>query len=88
MIPIELHLRFRVHAHASAAIINFCASVDAQTLQPYLDPIVEGLTLMLKVNSKRYVQEQAITTLAMVADASADGFRKARQYIQLGCMIC
>lgn len=69
-----------MHAHASAAIINFCASVDGQTLQPYLDPVVEGLTLMLKVNTKRYVQEQAITTLAMVADASADGFRKASRF--------
>lgn len=35
---------------------------------------------MLNSNSKRYVQEQAITTLAMVADASADGFRKVRSW--------
>ena len=31
---------------------------------------------MLNANSKRYVQEQAITTLAMVADAAAENFRK------------
>jgi hypothetical protein len=65
-----------VHAHAAAAIINFCTGVDGNTLQPYLDPIVEGLLTMLNAHSKRYVQEQAITTLAMVADAAADTFRK------------
>lgn len=31
---------------------------------------------MLRSDSKRYVQEQAITTLAMVADAAADTFRQ------------
>ena len=65
-----------MHAHAAAAVINFCAGVDGETLRPYLDPIVESLTLMLNTDSKRYVQEQAITTLAMVADAAANNFRK------------
>ena len=66
----------RVHSHAAAAIINFCTGVDGDTLQPYLDAIVQGLLVMLHTNSRRYVQEQAITTLAMVADAAADSFRQ------------
>ncbi|KAJ8091013.1 importin subunit beta-3 [Marasmius tenuissimus] len=67
----------RVHAHAAAALINFCEGVARDTLLPYLDPIVERLLRLLNGNNvKRYVQEQAITTLAMVADASEGGFVK------------
>jgi len=49
---------------------------------PYLDPIVERLLKLLNPpgeaakNVRRYVQEQAITTLAMVADASEATFAK------------
>jgi hypothetical protein len=68
-----------VHSHAAAAIINFCTGVDSDTLQPYLDDLVNSLLAMLRADSKKYVQEQAITTLAMVADASADTFRKVRR---------
>ncbi|KAF5368152.1 hypothetical protein D9615_010189 [Tricholomella constricta] len=51
------------------------------TLLPYLDPIVERLLKLLNpagdpATVKRYVQEQAITTLAMVADASELTFVK------------
>ncbi|KIK93959.1 hypothetical protein PAXRUDRAFT_33792 [Paxillus rubicundulus Ve08.2h10] len=72
----------RVHAHAAAALINFCEGVERNTLVPYLDPIVERLLKMLNPSAedgkqvKGYVQEQAITTLAMVADASEDTFAK------------
>ncbi|KAI5991786.1 armadillo-type protein [Pisolithus marmoratus] len=72
----------RVHAHAAAALINFCEGVEHDTLVPYLDPIVERLLRMLNANSeqgkqeKRYCQEQAITSLAMVADASETTFAK------------
>jgi importin-5 len=50
---------------------------------PYLDPIVERLLKLLhsasgQAHAKRYVQEQAITTLAMVADASEATFAKVR----------
>lgn len=47
---------------------------------PRLDPIVERLLKLLNpageggMQPKRYVQEQAITTLAMVADASEATF--------------
>jgi len=70
-----------VHAHAAAALINFCEGVEREILLPYLDPIVERLLKLLnpagdQSTVKRYVQEQAITTLAMVADASEVTFAK------------
>lgn len=37
----------RVHAHAAAALINFCEGVERDTLIPYLDPIVERLLKLL-----------------------------------------
>ncbi|RDB16214.1 Importin subunit beta-3 [Hypsizygus marmoreus] len=71
----------RVHSHAAAALINFCEGVERDTLLPYLDPIVERLLKLLNpagdpTHVRRYVQEQAITTLAMVADASEATFAK------------
>ncbi|THU84282.1 ARM repeat-containing protein [Dendrothele bispora CBS 962.96] len=71
----------RVHSHSAAALINFCEGVEKDTLVPYLDPIVERLLRLLnpagnQAEVKRYVQEQAITTLAMVADASETVFVK------------
>jgi importin-5 len=85
-----------VHSHAAAALINFCEGVERDTLIPYLDPIVERLLKLLSPTGpyagvpgadedrrrvKRYVQEQAITTLAMVADASEATFAKVRPLI-------
>ncbi|EAU92069.1 RAN binding protein-like protein [Coprinopsis cinerea okayama7 len=82
----------RVHSHAAAALINFCEGVERDTLLPYMDPIVERLLKLLNPGQgggggsgggdgsggmgRRYVQEQAITTLAMVADASEVTFAK------------
>ena len=76
----------RVHAHAAAALINFCEGAERDTLLPYLDPIVERLLKLLNPvqdggrPTKRYVQEQAVTTLAMVADASETTFAKVRVF--------
>ena len=72
---------FRVHAHAASALINFCEAVERDTLLPYVDPIVGRLLKLLNPAGdpalvRRYVQEQAITTLAMVADASEVTFAK------------
>ena len=56
--------------------------MERDTLLPYLDPIVERLLKLLNNPAgnppmvRRYVQEQAITTLAMVADASEVTFGK------------
>ncbi|KAF9554626.1 ARM repeat-containing protein [Agrocybe pediades] len=58
----------RVHAHAASALINFCEGVER--LLKLLNPPPELAT------ARRYVQEQAITTLAMVADASEVTFAK------------
>ncbi|EEB97332.1 hypothetical protein MPER_03372 [Moniliophthora perniciosa FA553] len=69
----------RVHTHAAAALINFCEGVARDTLLPYLDPIVERLLHLLQrngENGRKYVQEQMITTLAMVADASEGALGK------------
>jgi importin-5 len=65
----------RVQTHASAALINFCEGVEHETFLPYVDPIVERLLGLLH-SEKRYVQEQAVTSLAMVADASEGQFAK------------
>ncbi|CCM06072.1 uncharacterized protein FIBRA_08319 [Fibroporia radiculosa] len=66
---------------AHHALINFCEGVERETLLPYLDPIVERLLKLLNPGTvdkppKRYVQEQVITSLAMVADASEVTFAK------------
>lgn len=66
---------FSVHAHAAAAFINVCEGVERQHMLPYLDPIVRRLLAMLQPTSRAWVQEQAVTTLAMVADVSEDTFR-------------
>jgi hypothetical protein len=44
--------------------------VNSVTLDPYLDETVSALLAMLGPTSKKFAQEQAITTLAMVADAA------------------
>ena len=64
--------RFRVHAHAASALIKFCSGIERDTLLPYLDAIVERLLKLLNPPGDpalvwRYVQEQAIITLAIVA---------------------
>ena len=90
--PCLINFPERVHAHAAAALINFCEGVERDTLLPYLDPIVERLLKLLNNPAgnpsmvRRYVQEQAITTLAMVADASEVTFGKVRRLLNLLCL--
>lgn len=73
-----------MHAHAAAALINFCEGSGSDIIILYLDAIVERLLKLLNppVDSgkqpKRYVQEQVITSLAMVADVSEKAFAKVR----------
>ena len=82
-----------MHAHAAAALINFCKGVQWDTLIPYLDLIVDWLLKLLNPGAatgdascapKRYIQEQVFTTLAMVADASEAPFAKVRELCGLG----
>ncbi|KAI9499421.1 hypothetical protein BDB00DRAFT_796249 [Zychaea mexicana] len=70
----------RVQAHAAAAMVNFCEEADKTTLDPYLDAIFERLLILLKTH-KTYVQEQAITTIATVADCAEDKFVKYHSVI-------
>jgi hypothetical protein len=83
----DYHVWLRVHFHAAATrtLINFCEGVARDTLVPYSDPIFECLVKLLNPTSdnakqsKRYIQEQANTVLAMVADASEVTFTKVSQ---------
>ncbi|KAI8343761.1 hypothetical protein BC941DRAFT_100252 [Chlamydoabsidia padenii] len=70
----------RVQAHAAAAMVNFCEEADKATLDPYLDAIFERLLVLLKT-PKTYVQEQAVTTIATVADCAEDKFIKYHSVI-------
>ncbi|KAG2182508.1 hypothetical protein INT43_007439 [Umbelopsis isabellina] len=75
LIPVMEDSEPRVQAHAAAALVNFCEEVDKAVLDPYLDPLFERLLVLLNT-SKTYVQEQAITTIATVADSAEDKFIK------------
>lgn len=72
----------RVQAHAAAALVNFCEAMgpEDEIIEPYLDGILERLLGLLR-SPKRYVQEQAVTTIATVADAAADKFVKYYDHI-------
>ncbi|KAI7854692.1 armadillo-type protein, partial [Circinella umbellata] len=70
----------RVQAHAAAAMVNFCEEADKSVLDPYLDAIFERLLILLNT-PKTYVQEQAITTIATVADCAEDKFVKYHSHI-------
>ncbi|BFZ56430.1 importin subunit beta-3 [Savitreella phatthalungensis] len=65
----------RVAAHASAAFVNFFEQSEEADLEPYLDPILERLLNLLR-RPQKYVQEQAVTTIATVADAANTKFAK------------
>ncbi|CAJ0754734.1 18887_t:CDS:1, partial [Entrophospora sp. SA101] len=56
-------------------LVNFCEAADKSILEPYLDTIFERLLVLLN-SGRTYVQEQAITTIATVADSSEDRFVK------------
>ncbi|KAI7364514.1 ARM repeat-containing protein [Hortaea werneckii] len=65
----------RVQSHAAAALVNFCEEAEKETLEPYLDTLVERLMHLLQ-NQKRFVQEQALSTIATVADSAESTFGK------------
>ncbi|KAJ2557738.1 importin subunit beta-3 [Coemansia sp. RSA 1933] len=65
----------RVQAHAAAAMVNFAEEATKAVLDPYLDTLFERLLTMLS-SPKRYVQEQAITTIATLADNAQGKFAK------------
>ncbi|KAJ1723452.1 importin subunit beta-3 [Coemansia erecta] len=63
----------RVQAHAAAAMVNFAEEASKTTMEPYLDALLERLLAMLR-SDRRYVQEQAITTIATVAENAQSRF--------------
>ncbi|CCC69808.1 hypothetical protein NCAS_0D02270 [Naumovozyma castellii] len=65
----------RVQTHAAAALVNFSEHADEGIIEPYLDSLLTSLLTLLQSN-KLYVQEQALTTIAFIADASSVKFVK------------
>lgn len=65
----------RVQAHAAAAMVNFSERASKEVLEPYLDSLLSSLLVLLE-SPKRYVQEQVLTTIAIVADAAESKFSK------------
>lgn len=66
----------RVQAHAAAALVNFCEEASKDIIEPFLDSLLNNLLSLLQAAPKRYVQEQVITTIAIVADAAENKFLK------------
>ncbi|KAI5960216.1 PSE1 [Candida pseudojiufengensis] len=65
----------RVQAHAAAALVNFSEAASKEILEPYLDDLLNNLLVLLQ-SPKRYVQEQVLTTIAIIADAAQKTFVK------------
>lgn len=65
----------RVQAHAAAAMVNFSENATKEILEPYLDSLLERLLGLLQ-SPHKYVIEQALTTIAIVADAAQNKFMK------------
>lgn len=63
----------RVQAHAAAALVNFCEEAEKEILEPYLDDLLSRLLVLLR-SSKRFVQEQALSTIATIADSAEAAF--------------
>ncbi|SGZ53400.1 CIC11C00000004113 [Sungouiella intermedia] len=65
----------RVQAHAAAALVNFSEAASKEVLEPYLDDLLSNLLGLLQ-SPKRYVQEQVLITIAIIADAAEQKFIK------------
>lgn len=68
----------RVQAHAAAALVNFSEAASNDVLEPYLDDLLSALLQLLQ-SPFRYVQEQVLTTIAIIADAAEHKFKKYHQ---------
>jgi len=65
----------RVRTHAAAALVNFSESALQPDIAPYLDEVFPLLKNLLSTG-KRYAQEQAITSIATIADSGREQFLK------------
>lgn len=63
----------RVQTHAAAALVNFSENASKEVLEPYLDLLLNNLLVLLN-SPKRYVQEQVLTTIAIIADSAEKKF--------------
>ncbi|PGH27552.1 hypothetical protein AJ80_00793 [Polytolypa hystricis UAMH7299] len=63
----------RVQAHAAAALVNFCEEAERAILEPYLEELLRHLLQLLQ-SPKRFVQEQALSTIATIADSAEAAF--------------
>lgn len=70
----------RVQAHAAAALVNFSEGSSKADIEPYLDHILQRLLKLLQTG-RVYLQEQAITSIATIADSAEDHF--VRYYDQI-----
>ena len=73
IIPVLNSPEPRVQAHAAAALVNFCEEAERKVLEPYLADLLQHLLLLLR-SQKRYVQEQALSTIATIADSAETAF--------------
>ena len=65
----------RVQAHAGAAMVNFSEQCTQEILGPYLDALLTAVGALL-ASGYIIVQEQAVATLAAVADSASKLFQK------------
>ena len=75
----------RVQAHAAAALVNFSEQCAKRDLNIYLDSLFERL-LRLIDSPAIYVKEQALTTIATIADSAEDLFGKYYAHIMPGLL--
>jgi vesicle coat complex subunit len=76
LLPIMDDLQtIRLANYASAALVNFAENANKDLLSPYMPTIIEKLLVLLNTG-RLFVQEQAITTLATVADSAGPEFIK------------
>ncbi|KAG5930573.1 hypothetical protein E4U42_006661 [Claviceps africana] len=75
VVPVLNSPEARVKSHAAAALVNFCEEAEKSILEPYLDDLLAHLFQLLQ-SDKRYVQEQALSTIATIADAAQAAFSK------------
>ena len=77
IIPVLNSAEPRVQSHAAAALVNFCEEAEKEILEPYLDDLLSHLLQLLSSPSqKRFVQEQALSTIATIADSAETAFGK------------
>ena len=71
-----------MHSHGAFAFLNFCEGIERDTSLSYLDPLVECLLKFNPAGDRHCVQEEVITMLAVVGDASEVTFVKVSRYVE------